>query len=157
MRNKIEKSLIILVFRCTWWFWEQIVFPSKWTIRVSVSLRIVTKNIPLKSLESSGVFPHDYYRTSQQTSNCSSTTLWWCSSVNHRDHHFSTQLQNWKNREKRAKRAKRAKRGNYKASEASLENCFKSCKIGRRGIVAKMMHHLHHHLQFGGALCYLVK
>ena len=57
MRNKIEKSLIILVFRCTWWFWEQIVFPSKWTIRVSVSLRIVTKNIPLKSLESSGVFP----------------------------------------------------------------------------------------------------
>ena len=92
MRNKIEKSLIILVFRCTWWFWEQIVFPSKWTIRVSVSLRIVTKNIPLKSLESSGVFPHDYYRTSQQTSNCSSTTLWWCSSGNHRDHHFSTQL-----------------------------------------------------------------
>ena len=29
---------------------------------------------------------------------------------------------------------KRAKRGNYKASEASLENCFKSFKIGRRGI-----------------------
>ena len=114
-----------------------------------MSLRIVTKNIPLKSLESSGVFPHDYYRTSQQTSNCSSTTLWWCSSVNHRDHHFSTQLQNWKNREKRAKRAKRAKRGNYKASEASLENCFKSFKIGRRGMVGvtnngwQQLDHLH--------------
>ena len=67
-------------------------------------------------------------------------------------HQLLFELQNWKNREKRAKRAKRAKRGNYKASEASLENCFKSFKIGRRGIVAKMMHHLHHHLQFGGAL-----
>ena len=50
------------------------------------------------------------------------------------------------------KRAKRAKRGNYKASEASLENCFKSFKIGRRvGIVVgnqQLDHlHLHHHLQ----------
>ena len=53
---------------------------------------------------------------------------------------------------KRAKRANRAKRGNYKASEASLENCFKSFKIGRRvGIVVgnqQLDHlHLHHHLQ----------
>ena len=43
----------------------------------------------------------------------------------------------------------RAKRGNYKASEASLENCFKSFKIGRRGIVGvtnncwQQLDHLH--------------
>ena len=48
-----------------------------------------------------------------------------------------------------AKRAKRAKRGNYKASEASLENCFKSFKIGRRGMVGvtnngwQQLDHLH--------------
>ena len=150
MRNKIEKSLIILVFRCTWWFWEQIVFPSKWTIRVSVSLRIVTKNIPLKSLESSGVFPTT---TTVVLVNRQAIvhqllsggvpqliTVIITSPPSCKIGKIAKNERNERNERNEAitRRAKRALKIASKASIGVTNNWI---------IFAKMMHHLHHHLQ----------